>query len=472
MQARELQLPRGMLGRHDLVEEIHVRAGTIDLRGVLAVPQGPVGLVVLAHASGVARNSPRDRHVAEALRGRGLATLAVDLLTEHEEHLDRIDSSLRFDIDLLAARLLAVTAWLTDESSLAHLPLAYLGDGTAAAAALCAAAQRPELVRAVVSRAGRADLAGSALADVRAPTLFVVGGNDHAVLELDRAALDRMTTMTQLAIIPGAGHHFEEPGSLDEVAQLAAEWCIDQFARALPEQLPKRGAWGRQFLDRRGAGEQLAGSLLHLASRPVVVCGLPRGGVPVADEIARALDAPLDVWLVRKIGMPIQPELGMGALAEGAALLLDESTVRWSGVTQDSLRAIVHAKADEIRRRAQRYRDGAPPPDVHGKTVILVDDGIATGGTLRAAIRGARKRGAPWVVVAAPVASAEAAAALRHEADELVCLSTPHHLMSVSAWYQDFHQLTDPEVIDILREARRRIAKFAQVPAQRATSAG
>jgi predicted phosphoribosyltransferase/dienelactone hydrolase len=443
-----------MLGRHDLVEEILVHAGATDLHAVLAVPQGPVGLVILGHASGVARNSPRVRHVAETLRGRGLATLSVDLLTEAEEHVDRIDSSLRFDIDLLAARLLAVTAWVTDESSLAHLSLAYLGTGTAAAAALCAASQRPELVRAIVSRAGRADLAGSALPSVRAPTLFIVGGNDHAVLELDRAALERMTTMTQLAIIPGAGHHFEEPGSLDEVALLAAEWCIDQFARALPEQPPRRGSWGRQFLDRRAAGEELAASLTHLASRPLIVCGLPRGGVPVADEIARALDAPLDVWLVRKIGMPIQPELGMGALAEGAALVLDHSTVRWSGVTTDELRAIVHAKAAEIRRRAQHYRDGAPPPDVHGKTVILVDDGIATGGTLRAAIHGARKRGAPWVVVAAPVASAEAAAALRREADELICLSTPHHLMSVSAWYQDFRQLTDREVIDILRAAR------------------
>lgn len=461
-----------MLGRHDLVEDILVRAGSVDLRAVLAVPQGPVGLVVLAHASGASRNSPRDRHVAETLRGRGLATLSVDLLTDSEEHIDRIDSSLRFDIDLLAARLLAVTTWLTDESSLAHLPIAYLGNGTAAAAALCAAAQRPELVRAIVSRAGRADLAGSALPSVRAPTLFIVGGNDHAVLELDRIALDRMTTLTQLAIIPGSGHHFEEPGALDDVAQLAAEWCIDQFAHALPEQLPRKGAWGRQFLDRRSAGVQLAKSLLHLASRPLIVCGLPRGGVQVADEIARALDAPLDVWLVRKIGMPIQPELGMGALAEGAALVLDDNTVRWSGVSDDELRAIVHGKAAEIRRRAQRYRDGAPPPDVHGKTVILVDDGIATGGTLRAAIHGARKRGAPWVVVAAPVASAEAAAALRHEADELICLSTPHHLMSISAWYQDFHQLTDRDVIDILREARGRVANLAQVPAARATSAG
>ena len=447
-----------MLGRHDLVEDIKIHAGAVDLRATLAVPQGPVGLVVFAHAGSGGRASARNRFVAEALRARGLATIMVDLLTEHEEHFDRIDSTLRFDIDMLSERLLAATTWVLDESSLSHLPLAYFGDGTAAAAAMCAASRRPEAIRAVISRAGRCDLAGAALPIVRAPTLFIVGANDHAVLELDRAAIDNMTALTQLAIIPGAGHYFDEPGALEEVAQLAAEWCIDQFARAMPELPARRGAWGRQFRDRYSAGERLAGALLHLASRPLLVCGLPRGGVPVADAVARELDAPLDVWLVRKIGMPIQPELGMGALAEGAALVLDESTVRWSGTTHDELRSIVHQKAAEIRRRAQLYRGDSRPPDVRGKTVILVDDGIATGGTFRAAIRGARKRGAAWVVVAAPVAAAEAAEALRKEADEVVCLSLPHHLMSVSAWYQDFHQLPQSEVIDLLAEARRRRA--------------
>jgi putative phosphoribosyl transferase len=451
-----------MLGRHDLVEDITLRAGAVDLRASLAVPQGPVGLVIFAHASGSGRANARNRYVAEALRARGLATLMVDLLTEREEHADRIDSALRFDIDMLAERLLAATTWVVDESSLSHLPLAYFGDGTAAAAALAAAARKPDVIRAVISRAGRADLAGSALMIVRAPTLFVVGANDHAVLELDRAAIGKMTALTQLAIIPGAGHHFDEPGTLDEVAQLAAEWCVDQFARALPELPSRRGAWGRQFRDRYAAGERLAGALMHLAGRPLVVCGLPRGGVAVADAVARALEAPLDVWLVRKIGMPIQPELGMGALAEGAALVLDESTVQWSGATADDLRAIVHQKADEIRRRAQLYRGEVAPPDVHGKTVVLVDDGIATGGTLRAAIHGARKRGAAWVVVAAPVASAEAADALRREADEVVCLSMPHHLMSVSAWYQDFHLLPQSEVLEILVEARRRMSSGMQ----------
>ena len=448
-----------MLGRHDLVEDIKVRAGAVDLRATLAVPQGPVGLVVFAHANGGGRASARNRFVAEALRARGLATLMVDLLTDNEEHLDRIDSTLRFDIDMLAERLLAATAWVLDESSLAHLPLAYFGDGTAAAASLCAASRRPEAIRAVVSRAGRADLAGAALPIVRAPTLFVVGANDHARARA-RSRGDRQDDRAHPArdhpgrrsLLRRARHARGGRTARRRVVHRsvrARDARAAVAARCMGPPVPRSSRRGRAPR-RRPAPPRLPPAC--------VVCGLPRGGVPVADAVARALDAPLDVWLVRKIGMPIQPELGMGALAEGAALVLDESTVRWSGTTTDELRAIVHQKAAEIRRRAQLYRGDSRPPDVRGKTVILVDDGIATGGTFRAAIRGARKRGAAWVVVAAPVAAAEAADALRREADEVVCLSLPHHLMSVSAWYQDFHQLPQSEVMDLLAEARRRRA--------------
>jgi putative phosphoribosyl transferase len=366
-----------MLGRHDAIDEVLVHVGNRELRGSLGVPQGPVGLAIFA--------GPTDHRVAEALRTRGLATLVIELELSADE---------RYDIELLATRLVAVTDWIIEQSNVAHLPLGYFGAGTGAAAALVAAARRPEHVRAVALSDGRADLAGSALPVVRAPTLLVAPGNHENSLEIDRAAIEEMTTCTQFAIIPGAGPRFEEPGALDEVVQLAAEWFVDHFGRALVEPASRRGSWGRQFRDRRCAGERLAHVLAAYAGEQTAVFGLPRGGVAVADEIAKALGAPLDVWLVRKIGMPIQPELGMGALAEGAALVLDHTIVRWSGATPADLKAIVHRKAEEIRRRALLYRGDAAALDVEGKTVILVDDGIATGGTLRAAIRGARKRGA------------------------------------------------------------------------------
>jgi putative phosphoribosyl transferase len=262
---------------------------------------------------------------------------------------------------------------------------------------------------------------------------------------------------------------FDEPGAMEEVGQLAAEWLIDHFhGRSSAEHPPwdargphdpqrHAGPPSTRLADRRAAGQRLAGALRHLGDR-VVVSGLPRGGIVVADEIARILAARLDVWLVRKIGMPIQPELGMAALAEGAALVVDPGLVKWSGASARELRALVHRKAAEIRRRANFYRGEHAGVDVRGKTVVLVEEGIATGNVmmLRAAIRGARRRGATRVVVASAVASAEAVAELGRVADEIVALYTPAHMIAISAWYQTFPAVVDDEVLNVLAEARRR----------------
>ena len=448
-----------MLGRRDTIEQIAISSGSNVLRGCLGVPPGPVGLVVLAHGSATGRNSPRNRYVAEALRARGLATLLVDLLTDTEEHADRIDASLRFDVDLLAERLLAVVAWIRRESHVSHLPLAFHGTSTAAAAALIAAAKHPELARVVVSRSGRPDLAGAELPRVAAPTLMIVGAADARALDLNREAVDRMLVPTQLAIVPGASHTFDEPGALDEVAQLTGEWVVEHLARDVSEP-HVASASGRPFRDRRAAGARLA-ELLHHHRHNVVVCGLPRGGVVVADELAKALGAPLDVWVASKIGMPIQPELGMGAIAEGAAIVLDPAILRWSGAAPREVMAIVHRKAAEVRRRARAYRGDHAPIELHGKTAILVDEGIATPGVLRAAVVGARRRGAARVVIASPVAAGDAVARLRLVADELAAVKLPHHLVSLAAWYEDLRPVEDREVVDILDAARRRMAPIA-----------
>ncbi len=441
-----------MLGRRDAIAEIDVRAGTVALRGTLGVPPAAVGLVICAHGSGSARTSPRNRYVAQALRARGLATLAVDLLTEHEQAADQLDRAIRFDIDLLAERLEHVTDWVARESNVAHLPVAYFAAGTCAAAALVASSRRPE-VRAVVSRGGRPDLAGAALASVHAPALFAVAGADAEMLELNRDAVAHMTVPTQLAIVPGASAAFDEPGALDEVATLAGEWIVEHFAHAFSEVDPARAS-GRQFRDRRAAGARLATMLEHHAGTGAVVFGLARGGVVVADAVAYALGAPLDVWLATKLGMPIQPELGMGALAEGAALVLDPMIVRWSGCSPREILDLVHRKGAELRRRARHYRGDHPPLDIRGRTAILVDEGIATPAVLRAAVRGARKRGARRVVVAAPVAASEAVAALRLDADEVVCVALPHQLMAVGGWYEQFRAVGEQEVVDLLTASR------------------
>jgi dienelactone hydrolase len=180
--------------------------------------------VLFAHGSGSSRHSPRNRYVARALNEAKLATLLIDLLTLHEEVIDARTAQLRFDIDLLAERLVDATDWLIQFPDTKHLAIGYFGASTGAAAALAAAAVRQDAVAAIVSRGGRPDLAGPALPQVRAPTLLIVGGNDGQVIELNRQALAQLRCEKQLMIVPGATHLFEEPGALDEVARLARDW--------------------------------------------------------------------------------------------------------------------------------------------------------------------------------------------------------------------------------------------------------
>jgi putative phosphoribosyl transferase len=203
---------------------VHVPVGSITLEGNLTLPEGARGVVLFAHGSGSSRHSPRNRHVAQMLNDANLATLLIDLLTSQEEAIDLRTAHLRFDIGLLAGRLVAVTDWLTQYPDTRDLRIGYFGASTGAAAALVAGAERPEVVGAIVSRGGRPDLAGPALTRVRAPTLLIVGGNDFGVIELNQAALAQLRCEKQLVIVPGATHLFEEPGALDEVARLAREW--------------------------------------------------------------------------------------------------------------------------------------------------------------------------------------------------------------------------------------------------------
>lgn len=201
-----------------------IEAGEAVLAGDLTVPDHATGLVIFAHGSGSGRDSPRNRAVALALERVPFATLLVDLLTSAEEQLDRVTAELRFDIPLLADRVTAAIDWAQAHASVSALPIGLFGASTGAAAALVAAAQRPRAVGAVVCRGGRPDLADAALEVVQAPTLLIVGGNDETVLALNREARARMTCPTELEVIPGASHLFEEPGALDDVASLAASW--------------------------------------------------------------------------------------------------------------------------------------------------------------------------------------------------------------------------------------------------------
>lgn len=211
-------------GREGEEHMVRILAGPVVLEGTLGIPKGAEGIVLFAHGSGSSRHSPRNRYVAQVLREGKLATLLLDLLTPEEEQVDMATRALRFNIPLLAERLVAATDWLAQYAATQQLKVGYFGASTGAAAALIAAAERPQTVAAIVSRGGRPDLAGSALPRVRAPTLLIVGGLDDVVIELNRAALAQLLVEKQLVIVPGATHLFDEPGTLEQVAHLARRW--------------------------------------------------------------------------------------------------------------------------------------------------------------------------------------------------------------------------------------------------------
>jgi putative phosphoribosyl transferase len=421
-----------------------VTIGQNNLKGILGRPMGARGLVIFAHGSGSGRFSPRNNDVAKGLNEAGLATLLLDLLRPDEEG----DRRLVFDIPLLASRLHEAANWARSQPDLADLPIGYFGASTGGGAAVAAAASDPD-IRAVVSRGGRPDLAGDSLSKLRAPTLLIVGGADTQVIELNRRAAAAMRCPKRLVIVPGAGHLFEEPGALEEVTEQAQRWFLQHLGDTRGDRNPE----DIRFDDRVDAGRRLAAELIRRQFHDPIVLALPRGGVPVAFEISKALDAPLDITFVRKIGAPGYPELGLGAVVDGGApeIIFNEDVMQAVRPAATYVQDEVRRQLAEIDRRRRLY--GIAPQEVAGRTAIVVDDGVATGGTLKAALRAVRKRNPKRLVAAVPVASQAAIAALEHEADEIVCLAAPADFGAVGLYYRDFTQTSDDDVMSLLHES-------------------
>ncbi len=411
--------------------------------------------MLFAHGSGSSRLSPRNTYVAKALQKAGIGTLLFDLLTD-DQAADRENV---FDIDFLGHRLVDATRWLRSQAKFARYRIGYFGASTGAAAALVAAA-RDSSIRAVVSRGGRPDLAMKCLQRVKAPTLLIVGGDDSPVIEMNQEAFERLGCEKAMKIVPGATHLFEEPGTLKEVVRLARDWFAKYLtAGAAKEAAPADCPNDDQdivFADRADAGRKLAARLLKYKDKQPVVLGVPRGGVPVAFEVARALNAPLDVIIVRKLGAPGEPRLGVGAVVDGnhPETILNPEVMSALRVSRAYLEREIQNQLKEIHRRNLLYRAGRVRIELKGRTVIVVDDEIATGGSIRAALRGVRQQAPKKGVLAVPVGPADTIASLRGEVDEIVCLSTPSMFFGIGEFYSDFHQLADAEVIRLLELAR------------------
>lgn len=447
---------------------VEISAGRHRLTGILNVPKAARGIVTFAHGSGSGRFSPRNQYVAGVLQRAGLATLLIDLLevTEAEDR-DRV-----FDIELLAGRLQSAADWLAQDLETKHLRQGYFGASTGAAAALVAAARNPTEIAAVVSRGGRPDLARAYLPSVQAPTLLIVGGDDNGVVNLNQVAFHRLGCHKELVIIPGATHLFPEPGALEEVAHRASRWFgrylgvagsnvegnVDNpnsqpVASALP--LHRRNRWEtNMFINREDAARQLAEKLMGLDLHDPLVLAIPRGGVVIGSVLARAIGADLDVVLSRKLRAPDQPELAVGAVSEDGEVYLNRHAQDVPNVTEDYLIAERRHQVAEMARRKKLFRAVRPQAPIIDRTVIVTDDGIATGSTMIAALQMLKAQGPHEVIVAVPVATPERIEEIQHWCDHVVCLLAPEEFWAIGQFYVDFSAVEDDRVVELLREFR------------------
>jgi putative phosphoribosyl transferase len=451
--------------RHIIISE--------GIEGDLNIPLAAQAIVLFAHGSGSGRYSSRNQFVAAVLNNKGIATLLVDLLNQEEKRIDKETKHLRYNIGLLARRFAAVTNWLAEQPETRDLATGYFGSSTGAAAALITA-ERLDLAKAIVTRGGRPDLAGeSALHQVKAPILFIVGGNDTPLITMNKRALELLSNAKakEIAIIPRATHLFEEAGKMEEVAQITADWFECYLLRTGKKKfhnkytkittrsgflssLRNRYAFQIKFKDRFAAGEILASVIGKYKNDrdAITIIGIARGGVIVADPIAERLDADFDIVVPRKLRSPHNSENAIGAIMHDGSVYLDTSTLEiQSNISNEYIDMEKLEQKGEIERRLNMYRPYPREYKIRDRTVILVDDGIATGATMTAAARWVGKQEAKRLIIAAPVAPKQVVERLKNEADQIEVVRNSSEFKAVEQFYQEFAALSDDQIMEIVK---------------------
>ena len=450
--------------RHIIISE--------GVEGDLSIPLAAQAIVLFAHGRGSGGYSSRNQFVAAILNNKGIATLLVDLLNKEEKRIDKETKHLRYDIGLLARRFAAVTNWLAQQPETRDLAIGYFGSSTGAAAALITA-ERLDLAKAIVTRGGRPDLAAeSALRQVKAATLFIVGDNDTPLITMNKKAFKLLTNaeVKELAIIPGATHLFEETGKMEEVAQIAADWfeCYllrtgkkfyNRYGKLTTRSgflscLRNRYAFQMKFRDRLAAGEILASVLGKYKNdrEAITIIGIARGGVIVADPIAERLYADFDIVVPRKLRSPHNSENAIGAIMHDGSVYLDTSILEMqSDISNEYIDMEKLEQKREIERRLSMYRPYPIEYKIRDRTVILVDDGIASGATMIAAARWVRKQEPKRLIIAAPAAMKHVAVRLKNEAHQIELIRNPSDFKTVEQFYQDFSAVSDDQIVKIAK---------------------
>jgi predicted phosphoribosyltransferase/dienelactone hydrolase len=458
------------------------------LEGDLVIPTGAKAVILFAHGSGSSRRSTRNKYIAEVLNKAGFATLLVDLLSSEEKEADITGRYLRYNIELLAGRFKEVTKWLLQEPKTKNLKIGYFGSGTDAADAIIAANASNNIVNALVLCCGRLDLVEEQhLHKIIAPTLLIVGTSDDAAIAgINKTALKGLKNAKdrQLAVIPGAGHLFEEPGKIEEVAKIATEWfetyllCNGKkFENKYAQKMKSSELLSSifrdrlhlqiKFKDRVAAGEILTASLVkykneeeeedtNTANASITVIGIPRGGVIVADAVAKKMAIrDFDIVIPRKLRAPNNFESAIGAIMQDGSIYLEKTLVEALNVSDQYLEMEKSEQKKEIDRRMGLYRpDRNKEYKIKGKIVFLVDDGAATGATVIAAAEWIKKQNPKRLIIALPVAPAQVKTKLNEEADVVEIIYVPSNFRSVEQFYQNFAVVSDHEIIKLLEHYR------------------
>jgi predicted phosphoribosyltransferase/dienelactone hydrolase len=437
--------------------DITIPRNGVRLAGRLLFPAAPAPapIVIFVHGLGSSKASPRNTVIAAHVLEAGIAALLFDL-SGHGESSDDPRGQDAFVDDLVAA-----VRWAGADPRFDPARVGIAGSSLGAVVAVQAAARGGIRAATMVLRAP--PLGPDDWHTLEVPSLILIGSRDPLLGEVRAGAAKRPAAT--LSIVEGASHLFEEPGALEEAMTRTVDWFRTRLLEAgdppAEAPMPARtaGSYGALFRDRRDAGAQLGARLTEqYKGRDVLVLGIPRGGVPVADEIARQLNAELDVVVARKLGAPGYAELAIGAVTANGGRFLNDDVIRELAVSENYLRSVTAEQQEEAGRREKLFRQGRPPADFRGRAVIIADDGLATGATMRAAVRSVRQGNATRVVVAVPVGSEQACAALGREADEVVCLFAPEPFWAVGFYYEQFGQTEDSEVQQILSDAHVRRA--------------
>lgn len=398
-------------------------------------------VVIFAHGLNSGKDSPRNLFIAEGLVEKGFCCFLPDFTGHGESEGKNTDVTVeQFVMDLDAS-----LDYIDKRKEFDPMKIGICGSSMGGTAALIKGATDGR-IRALVLRSASAEGYYEYARKIDIPVMIVQGDEDP-ILRESRILYENLAGKKKFVLIKGADHLYSKEEHLKEAREEITRW----FAGELSEDKTDSGI----FKDRRDAGCALAHRLKKYKDREgVMVLALPRGGVVTGDEIASYLNCPLDIIIIRKLGFPGQQELAIGAVSETGAVVLNETVISSGGVSGQYINSEITRQKAEIKRRVNLYRKGHGIPELKGKTIILVDDGVATGATMKAAISTLSTEGISKLIVALPVAPPETADELRRMADEFICLETPSYFMAVGAFYQDFTQVTDEEVVKILEKSR------------------